>query len=371
MSAEQERHARRAGRHPGLKPWKHSDAEVERLRRGVGPEEVEAVQAVAPTAEGAAELAEMTGHEILELPRCVDKCRAWMPMLHRGCRSIMPLSSRVCSAWKRSARLVRRLVRERAAVAPALPREEEQHRGFPYQFQRPRPVVTYMWRPTLKYVLLREMSMLTHVHAVLTASPLRPPRRRSVLNPHDILAYILLRYNVTVRVTTLQEPLLEVAQLLASTDVLLGMHGAAWTNALLVKRGAAAMQLLPYGYTMQPEGKAIRGTNLGSIVAANDCLYVEWTNARRKNAFLRRRDVWSASKKQGCGTVPPPPAAAAVRSARRASARGGLKPCCACCAGPTSPTRSTPTRSGPCPWTPTPATSGSTKTRETREGAAA
>jgi hypothetical protein len=33
-----------------------------------------------------------------------------------------------------------------------------------------------------------------------------------------------------------QEPLLEVMELMGHTDVLLGMHGAAWTNALFLKR---------------------------------------------------------------------------------------------------------------------------------------
>ena len=120
--------------------------------------------------------------------------------------------------------------------------------------ERPWPVVTYMARHGFS---------------------------RSVLNEHDLLQYILSRYNVTLRVTTfqvrlwegkgagmclycwpsctpglagwlagcplgelqykrlgrksrccccpLQEPLLEVVELLQRTDVLIGMHGAGET----------------------------------------------------------------------------------------------------------------------------------------------
>ena len=79
-----------------------------------------------------------------------------------------------------------------------------------------------------------------------------------MLNAHDILTYLLDRYNVTLRVTTFEEPMLEAIDLLSHTDVLLGMHGAGWTNGLFIKRGAAALQMLPFGWT-RPDGTTIRG----------------------------------------------------------------------------------------------------------------
>jgi hypothetical protein len=157
MSAEQERHARRAGRQKHVAPWEHSDTAVERLRRGVGPDEIEAVQAVKPTAKGAQQLAEMSGPEILELQRCARRRRlggrrgARTPgkgLLRRHVDLTLHVWMR-CSAWNASDRLVRRLVRERAAAAAGAP-PPPQYRNFSYEFERPRPVVTYMWRPTLR-----------------------------------------------------------------------------------------------------------------------------------------------------------------------------------------------------------------------------
>ena len=46
--------------------------------------------------------------------------------------------------------------------------------------------------------------------------------------------------------------------LMSHSDVILGMHGAGWTNGLFVKRGAGALQLIPYGW-VSDDGKTIRG----------------------------------------------------------------------------------------------------------------
>jgi len=56
----------------------------------------------------------------------------------------------------------------------------------------------------------------------------------------------------------LQEPLPDVIDLMSHSDVILGMHGAGWTNGLFVKRGAGALQLIPYGWVSE-DGKTIRG----------------------------------------------------------------------------------------------------------------
>jgi Glycosyltransferase 61 len=109
------------------------------------------------------------------------------------------------------------------------------------------------------------------------------------LNAHDILTYILSRYNVTVRVTTFEEPSLEAMELMASTDVLIGMHGAGWTNSLFIKRGAGALQLLPYGWLLD-NGGVIRGAAFQSMLLASDCIYSEWGNLKKEHAFMRRHD---------------------------------------------------------------------------------
>ena len=63
---------------------------------------------------------------------------------------------------------------------------------------------------------------------------------------------------MTVRVTTFGEPRLEAMELMGHTDVLIGMHGAGWTNAIFLKRGAGALQMMPYGWVL-PNGELVRG----------------------------------------------------------------------------------------------------------------
>ena len=128
--------------------------------------------------------------------------------------------------------------------------------------EMPRPVVTYMSRNFFS---------------------------RGVLNEKDILDYVLNNYNVTFRVTTFQEPLLQVMDLLAHSDVLFGMHGAGWTNTLFMKRGATAMQLYPYGWRL-PDNSTVRGYNYREIVYASEGKYMEWVNPRRDFSYFRRID---------------------------------------------------------------------------------
>jgi hypothetical protein len=112
---------------------------------------------------------------------------------------------------------------------------------------------------------------------------------RGVLNERDVLEYVLARYNVTLRVTTFEEPLLQVMDLLGASDVMFGMHGAGWTNGLFVKRGATAAQLFPFGWRL-PSNATVRGYNYREIVLASECPYSEWVNPRRDLAFFRRID---------------------------------------------------------------------------------
>ena len=117
------------------------------------------------------------------------------------------------------------------------------------------------------------------------------------MNEADILEYILSRYNVTVRVTAFEEPLLETMQLMNSTDVLLGMHGAGWTNALFLKPGAAAIQLFPFGWRIERNRMLIRGLGYKNIARAKKCIYAEWINSYPGYAFMRPWDFVSMRRK--------------------------------------------------------------------------
>ena len=67
-----------------------------------------------------------------------------------------------------------------------------------------------------------------------------------------------------------QEPLAEVVALMGRTDVLLGMHGGSWANALFLKGGAAALQLFPYGWGRP--GSRLRGCGPCSCAARTPAL---------------------------------------------------------------------------------------------------
>ena len=70
LSLEREHHERRASVRARKGGWTgYARPELERLRRGVGPEDIAALQALKPTAEAAEELGEMSRVEIRELER--------------------------------------------------------------------------------------------------------------------------------------------------------------------------------------------------------------------------------------------------------------------------------------------------------------
>ena len=120
--------------------------------------------------------------------------------------------------------------------------------------------------------------------------------RRCILNEADIAEYILSLYNVTVRISHFEEPLLEVMELMNSTDVVIGMHGGAWINALFLKPGAAAVQLHPYGWLPQAriDDKSfipIRGNSYRNMVQViGGGAYGQWVNPYPDHAFFREED---------------------------------------------------------------------------------
>lgn len=160
----------------------------------------------------------------------VQMCSCGVLFLRHSHYATKRLTIACCRRWKESKETLQTLLtqadpNDAGAQVDGASKERSQH------LEQPRPVVTYMHRTGL---------------------------RRSVLNAHILLTYLLSRYNVTLRVTTFEEPLFDVIELLAHTDVLIGMHGAGWTNALFMKPGATALQLLPYGWLIN-NGNSIRG----------------------------------------------------------------------------------------------------------------
>ena len=224
-------------------PWPdHTLPAWSRLFRGIGPEDLAdgALDAVKPN-KGWAQRAYMSPKEVTNLE----------------------------GMWNSSRELTERLVSARPTPATLATPATATPGNTRIQHESPRPVVTYLWRDNYK---------------------------RSVLNTHDVLSYVLKRYNVTLRVTSLQEPLPDVVDLMSTSDVVIGMHGAGWTNGLFLKRGAATLQLIPYGWVKE-DGAIIRGSSYKSLLLASDSNYHEFVNDDPEMAFMRRHDFKSMKLK--------------------------------------------------------------------------
>ena len=266
ITAERIHRARRHLRKPNLRRWPgYEDPGLERLRQGIGPDEIKALAALKPKKDEALTVGKMTEDEW-------DELAASMAASAKTARKIAKeraaVRRRRLQADVDAAAEEERSLGQRPGKNDVLERNKDRSSSNPPS-RAERPVVTYMWRGNFK---------------------------RSVFNAQDILAYTLLRYNVTVRVSIFAEPILEAMELLHSTDVLIGMHGAGWTNALFIKRGAAAIQLLPYGW-LHAHGKSIRGTAFQAMLEASDCSYMEWGNSNPKGAYFRREDFDSMMRR--------------------------------------------------------------------------
>lgn len=107
-------------------------------------------------------------------------------------------------------------------------------------------------------------------------------RVRAVLNEEDIVRYILSRYNVTLKVTTFQETLGQIITLMNETDVLIGMSGPEWVNALFIKKDAVCLEMLPFGFS------PAQGSE--NIVTASLATYKRWVNKKKEHSFIRTAD---------------------------------------------------------------------------------
>lgn len=74
--------------------------------------------------------------------------------------------------------------------------------------------------------------------------------RRVCLNDEDILNYILVHYDVTVKLTTCYENLWELGKILGETDVVISLHGAGLLNLLFVKQQAVLLEMFPCGWNI-------------------------------------------------------------------------------------------------------------------------
>lgn len=261
--------------------WKgYDDAGLERLRGGVGPEDLEAgvLDAINPGS-----VAGSLREEIEELHKQYVKHKeliepgvkqfelefGYQVPEHLDKEHLLGLFDEEASAAShRLGNGMRRTIHHaerhtgRQLLQSETPLDAWFLKSTKYKHETPRPVVTYMSRNFFS---------------------------RGIANEKDILTYILETYDVTLRVTTFQEPLLEVMDLLAHSDVLFGMHGAGWTNALFMKRGATTMQMYPYGWRL-PNNSTVRGYNYREIIYASEGKYIEWVNPSRVNAYFRRID---------------------------------------------------------------------------------
>ena len=233
-TAELERRTMRHMKQPELERWPgYGDAGLEKLRQGIGPDEVDAL-----------EWLRASRREVLD-----------------GEKLEREEKQEIAAAMEAETVVTRKIVERMNSEDEAAGAVEA-----PLKFPPERPVVTFMWRSIL---------------------------RRCAINEADILEYLLSRYDITVRVTTFQEPFLEIMDLMNKTDVLMGVHGAGWTNAIFLKHGAAGLQILPYGWIIEKEDGTpfrIRGGSYMNIVRIHDGIYAEWTNPHVEKTYVRRQD---------------------------------------------------------------------------------
>ena len=117
---------------------------------------------------------------------------------------------------------------------------------------------------------------------------------------------------------------MKAIDVLAHTDVLIGMHGAAWTNTLFLKvshcaggqrqarsgavntptkratrpphcpplqQKATALQIFPYGFRPIQDNLTFRGEAMATMLFAREIAYFEWVNPRPDLAFFRKDDA--------------------------------------------------------------------------------
>ncbi|KAL4518915.1 hypothetical protein Ndes2437B_g04802 [Nannochloris sp. 'desiccata'] len=255
-----ERHHREV-RHikkPKLNEWGgYSSSDLEILRQGIGPENIGALSVLRDIRTAGIEEGRLKQKDVEEINRMRREETEDMLAFVREKQQMQEEEE-----LRSNARAARKQPRESAGVS-----------AYPQSVpapSAPRPVVTFMWRMDFK---------------------------RCAVNEADILTYLLLRYNVTVRVTTFSEPLMETMDLMNSTDILLGMHGAGWTNAIFLKRGAAAMQMHPYSWKDPATKRLLRGGSYKAIIKAKEAQYVEWVNPFANYSFLRPTDFDSMARR--------------------------------------------------------------------------
>lgn len=130
----EERHALK----PHLRPWRgYKNPALEKLRQGVGPEDIEAVQALRLTWEKA----RYGGGDMRE-----DEFEILEDMMDKSARQ-------VAKAAKAARRRYRQAAKDADSDGEEKKEEEEgklKPSAYRRPFEQPRPVVTYMWREAVK-----------------------------------------------------------------------------------------------------------------------------------------------------------------------------------------------------------------------------
>jgi hypothetical protein len=288
-TAEVQKHIKTHQKNPKLKVWSgYDEPELERLRQGINKNQISALEYLRKVRRREInEEEDMTPAQKMEMKNAMELETDNMRKL---------LLRRDLEGWTPTSLISHDAsMQAEAAVpppGPALSESESLNETSEIvesslssslnNYGTSKPVVTYIWRSTL---------------------------RRCAVNEADILEWILSRYDVTVRVTTFDEPFLEMMDLMNSTDILMGMHGAGWTNGLFLKPGAGGIQLHPYGWLMVNAWRkvvTIRGGSYENIVRFHGGPYEAWINPYVDHAFIRKVDFLSLfreSKKDG--TDPP------------------------------------------------------------------
>ena len=111
----------------------------------------------------------------------------------------------------------------------------------------------------------------------------------AILNDRQVLRYMYWRYNVTLRVTTLQEHEGAAADILRATDVLIGPAGPHWSHAVFLKPGAVSLQLLPYGWRLK-DGSLLSGGEVAPLIHLRRGTHLDWVNPYPEYSFFRLYD---------------------------------------------------------------------------------
>lgn len=148
---------------------------------------------------------------------------------------------------------------------------------------------------------------------------------RLILNEGSVARALHRRYagKVDVRLIYFNSTLTYAMEAVQQTDILIGVHGAGLTNVLWMKPGRVVVQLIPYGWDLNP-GK-IRGYR--QLTANMECTHLVWVNRKHDNAYFDRYFfTWDFHQKEPPFAYREHPDPADVAAGKQINEAGGLHP---------------------------------------------